>query len=71
MAGSLLREGPAMIRLATLLFSLISTAFAGTGIIVALTAGLISFPAILGAAGIGCILAAPVCWLVAQRLYQQ
>ncbi|MFC3615145.1 hypothetical protein ACFORG_15375 [Lutimaribacter marinistellae] len=59
-----------MIRLAGLLFSLISTALAGTGVIVVLVAGFVSLPAILGAAIAGAVLAAPVSWLLAKRLYE-
>ncbi len=59
-----------MMRLAGILYSLISTALAGTGVIVVLVAGFVSLPAILGAAAAGAVLAAPVAWLVARRLYE-
>lgn len=59
-----------MIRLAALLYSLIATAFAGTAVIVVLTAGIVSTLAIVVAAGAGALAALPASWLVARRLYQ-
>lgn len=58
-----------MFRLASILYSLISTALAGTAVIIVLTAGAVTLPAILGAAAVGFVLAAPVSWLVARKLY--
>ena len=59
-----------MIRLAAMLYSLIATAVAGTAVIAVLSAGLVSAAAIVAAAGVGAVLAAPVSWLIAKRLYQ-
>lgn len=58
-----------MFRLASLLYSLISTALAGTGVIVALVAGYVSLAAILAGAAVGAAVAAPAAWLLARRLY--
>ncbi|WP_209016281.1 hypothetical protein [Roseibium sp. RKSG952] len=59
-----------MIRLAAILYSLISTALAGSAVIAVLSAGLVSTMAIVSAAAVGFVVAAPVSWLVARRLYQ-
>ncbi|WP_037310465.1 hypothetical protein [Ruegeria halocynthiae] len=59
-----------MFRLASILYSLIATALAGTAVIAVLTAGMVSAPAIVAAAGAGAVIAAPVSWLVARKLYQ-
>ncbi|WP_424831089.1 hypothetical protein [Ruegeria sp.] len=59
-----------MIRLAAMLYSLIATAVAGTAVIAVLSAGMVSAAAIVVAAGVGAVMAAPVAWLVAKRLYQ-
>lgn len=59
-----------MLRLASILYSLIATAMAGTAVIAVLSAGMVSATAILAAAGAGAVVAAPVSWLVARRLYQ-
>ncbi|SNT00445.1 CTP synthetase [Antarctobacter heliothermus] len=58
-----------MFRLASLLYSLISTSLAGTMIIAVLVAGHDTLMPILIAAAVGFVLAAPVSWLVARRLY--
>ncbi|MCE8545435.1 hypothetical protein KBY25_06320 [Ruegeria pomeroyi] len=60
-----------MMRLASILYSLISTALAGTAVIAVLTAGLVSLKAILAAAVTGFIVAAPVSWFLARRLYEE
>lgn len=60
-----------MIRLAMILYSLIATTLAGTGVIAVLTAGYGTLPPILIAALIGALVAAPVSWVVASRLYQR
>lgn len=59
-----------MIRLAAMLYSLIATALAGSAVIAVLAAGMISTTAIVAAAAIGFVAAAPVSWLVSWRLYQ-
>ncbi|MCV2891222.1 hypothetical protein [Ruegeria aquimaris] len=58
-----------MMRLASILYSLISTALAGTAVIAVLTAGMVSLNAILLASAAGFVVAAPVSWWVARRLY--
>lgn len=59
-----------MFRLASILYSLVATAISGTAVIAVLTAGMVTVPAIVGAAALGAIVAAPVSWLIARRLYQ-
>ena len=58
-----------MYRLASLLFTLISSAMAGTAVIAVLVAGYVSVAAIVGAAAVGTVLAMPVSWMVARKLY--
>lgn len=58
-----------MLRLATILYSLIATAIAGSAVIAVLAAGMVTGIAIISAAVAGAIIAAPVTWLVAKRLY--
>lgn len=58
-----------MIRLAGLLYTLISTSLAGTAIIAVLVAGYDTLTPILIAADVGFIAAAPVSWMVARKLY--
>ena len=57
-----------MLRLAMILFSLIATTLAGTGVVVALTLGYGTLVPILIAAAIGFVLAFPVTWAVAAKL---
>ncbi|CUH45884.1 hypothetical protein [Ruegeria atlantica] len=59
-----------MLRLASILYTLIATALAGSGVIAVLSAGLVSTVAIVSAAAAGCVAALPVSWLVAKKLYQ-
>jgi hypothetical protein len=58
-----------MYRLASLLFTLISSALAGSAVIAVLVAGFVSVPAIVGAAAAGAAVAVPVSWVVARKLY--
>lgn len=58
-----------MFRLASVLYSLISTSLAGTFIIVVLVAGYGTLLPILVGAGLGFLLAAPFAWLVAKQIY--
>ncbi|WP_083100188.1 hypothetical protein [Pseudophaeobacter leonis] len=60
-----------MLRLASVLYSLIGSSLAGVGVIAVLVAGFVSVPAILVAAALGAVLGAPVAWLVARQLYQR
>ncbi|WP_172329724.1 hypothetical protein [Mangrovicoccus sp. HB161399] len=58
-----------MLRLASLLYSLISTTLAGTGVVLALVAGADGPAVLLGAAAAGAVAALPVAWFLAKRLY--
>lgn len=57
-----------MFRLASLLFSLIATTLAGTGVIISLTMGYDTLQPILISAAIGAVIALPVSWYVAQQM---
>jgi hypothetical protein len=57
-----------MIRLFGVLFSMIGTALAGSGVVVALVSGNVDVRSILLAAGIGAMLALPLSWMVARKL---
>lgn len=58
-----------MIRLAMILYSLISTSLAGTAVIAVLSAGYGTLMPILIAAASGAVLALPISYLVAHKLY--
>lgn len=58
-----------MFRLASILYSLISTTLAGTAVIAVLVAGYGTLMPIVVAAAAGFVLAVPVAWLVARELY--
>ncbi|SPF79968.1 hypothetical protein [Pseudoprimorskyibacter insulae] len=60
-----------MFRLASLIFSLLSTTLAGTAVVVALVSGATSLAALLTAAAAGAGLAIPVSYLLARRLYRE
>jgi len=60
-------EGP-MLRLASILYTLISTTFAGIGVIAVLVAGYGTLTPILISAAAGAVLALPVSWVVARQL---
>lgn len=55
-------------RLMMVLYSMIATAMAGTGVIVVLTMGQVTLYPIIGAAAAGAVLALPVSWLVARQI---
>jgi hypothetical protein len=55
-------------RLMMVLYSMIATAMAGTGVIAVLTMGYGTLGPILGAAALGAVLALPVSWLVARQI---
>ena len=57
-----------MTRLMLTLFSMIATTLMGTGIVIALTLGLVSLQPILVAAALGFLAAIPVSWLVARQI---
>lgn len=59
-----------MFRLASILYSLISTSLAGAGVIAVLAAGFVTVNAILAAAAAGALMAVPVSWMVARQLYR-
>jgi predicted PurR-regulated permease PerM len=59
-----------MLRLASILFSLISTTLMGTAVIVALTMGWDTLTPILIAAALGFVTALPISWVVAKQIYQ-
>lgn len=58
-----------MLRLASILYSLIATTLAGTAIIAVLTAGFGTLAPILAAAVAGAMTALPVTYFVARALY--
>lgn len=58
-----------MLRLAGILYSLISTTLAGTAIVAVLVAGYGTLMPILIAAAAGFVAALPVAWIVARTLY--
>ncbi len=55
-------------RLMMILYSVIGTAMAGTGVIVVLTMGQVTLVPILVAAAAGAVLAVPVSWAVARQI---
>jgi predicted PurR-regulated permease PerM len=57
-----------MLRLASILYSIIATSLAGIGVIAVLTMGYDTLTPILVAAVIGAVLAVPVSYLVAKRI---
>ena len=57
-----------MIRLASILYSIIATTLSGTGVIAVLVMGYVTFPAILMAAGVGALLALPISYMVAYKI---
>ena len=59
-----------MIRLASILYSLIGTTLAGSAIVVALVMGFDDLQPILVAAALGALAALPAAWFVAKRLYE-
>ena len=59
-----------MMRLASILFSLISTTLAGTAVIAVLVAGYDTLVPILAAAATGVVLALPVTWVVAKKMVE-
>jgi predicted PurR-regulated permease PerM len=57
-----------MLRLASILYSLIGTTLAGSLVVVALTMGYDTLNPILMAAAVGFVAALPVTWLVAKAI---
>jgi hypothetical protein len=58
-----------MLRLAALLFTLISTTLMGVGIVAVLVAGFGTLIPIVAAAAAGFVIAMPVSWQVARAIY--
>ena len=58
-----------MVHLVKILYSLIATTLSGTGVVVALVSGYGTLVPILVMAAVGAVLAAPVSYLVARKLY--
>lgn len=59
-----------MYRLASILFSIVATTLAGTGVIAALVSGYVTLIPILVAAAIGFVLALPVTYYVARAIVE-
>jgi hypothetical protein len=57
-----------MLRLTSILYSIIGTTLAGIGIVIAVSMGLYDVQSIVVSAAIGAIAALPASWLVAKRL---
>ena len=57
-----------MIRLASVLYSIIATTLAGSGVIAVLVMGYVTTPAILMAAAVGALLALPISYMVARKI---
>lgn len=57
-----------MIRLASILYSIVATTLAGIGVIAVLTAGYDTTVPIIVAAAIGAVIALPVSYLVARKI---
>ncbi|CAN1547144.1 hypothetical protein MCELHM10_02015 [Paracoccaceae bacterium] len=61
-------QGIARMRLMMVLYSMIATAMAGSGVIAVLTMGYATLWPILAAAVVGAVLALPVSWAVAREI---
>lgn len=57
-----------MLRIASMLYAIIATTLAGTGVIAVLAMGFDTLTPILLAAGTGALLALPVSWIIAAKL---
>ncbi|WP_299028125.1 hypothetical protein [uncultured Sulfitobacter sp.] len=57
-----------MIRLASILYSIVATSLSGTGVIAVLVMGYASVSAIVMAAAVGAILALPVSYMLAHKI---
>jgi hypothetical protein len=57
-----------MIRLASALYSIITTTLSGSGVIAVLVMGYVSFPPILMAVAVGALLALPISYMVARKI---
>ena len=57
-----------MLRLASMLYAIVATTLAGTGVIAVLVAGASTPAALIGAAALGAVIALPVSYFVASRI---
>lgn len=57
-----------MFRLMSIIFSMAATALMGAAVVVVLTMGHVTLPAILIAAALGLVAAVPVSWLIAREI---
>ena len=57
-----------MIRLASILYSIIATTLSGKGVIAVLVMGYSTVPAILMAAAVGALVAVPISFMVAYKI---
>lgn len=57
-----------MLRLASMLYAIVATTLAGSGVIAVLVAGATSPMVLIGAAALGALIALPVSYLVARRI---
>ena len=58
-----------MFRLASMLYAIFATSLAGAGVIAVLTMGYDTMFPILAAAAVGAVIAVPVAFLVAKRIF--
>ena len=61
-------QGVTQMRLMLVLYSMIASAMAGSGVIAVLTLGYVTLWPILGAAAVGALLAVPVSWAVTRKI---
>ena len=59
-----------MLRLATMLYTVIGSTLAGTAVIAVLVAGYTTLTPILIAAGVGALVAIPATWFIARMIYE-
>jgi len=57
-----------MLRLTSLLYSIVGTTLAGIGVVAALSMNMYDFQSIIVAAALGAIVGFPVSWLIAKNL---
>jgi putative flippase GtrA len=57
-----------MLRLTSIMYSIVGTTLAGIGVVVAVTLNLYDFQSIIWSAVIGAVVALPVSWMIAKKL---
>ena len=57
-----------MIRLFGILYAIGGTTLAGSALVVALTLGYNTLEPIIASAGVGALIALPICWVMARRM---